>query len=63
MENQRRAKVKKSLTLGQNAADDLQTLSEFLGVNAHAYIVNEIAKCIQRDMKIYNLKQSQEKNL
>ena len=41
--------VKRSVSLSQKTNSDLLTLTNALGVNAHSYMVNEIAKAVQRD--------------
>lgn len=40
---------KRTITLSKKTNDDLETLCEHLGVNVHSYVVNEIAKAVQRD--------------
>lgn len=41
--------IKRSVSLSRKTYDDMIELCEELGVNAHSYMVNEIAKAIQRD--------------
>lgn len=43
-------KKKRSLTLSTKMNEDLESLCEHLGINCHAYMMAEIAKCIQRDI-------------
>ena len=45
--------VKRSVSLSQSTNNDLVTLTDLLGVNAHSYMVNEIAKAVQRDLLVY----------
>lgn len=40
---------KRSMSLSKKLNDDLVALTEALGVNAHSYMLNEIAKSVQRD--------------
>jgi hypothetical protein len=40
---------KRTLTLSMKLNNDLECLCENLGVNVHSYLVNEIAKSVQRD--------------
>jgi hypothetical protein len=40
---------KRTVTLSKKTNEDLEALCESLGVNAHSYVVNEIAKAVQRD--------------
>ena len=42
-------KRKRSCSLTEKLNDDLEELCEHLGVNVHSYMVNEIAKAVQRD--------------
>lgn len=37
------------MSLSKKLNDDLVALTEALGVNAHSYMLNEIAKSVQRD--------------
>ena len=46
---QKKIQTRKSLGLTEKVATDLQTLCTALGINEHSYIVNELAKSIQRD--------------
>jgi hypothetical protein len=48
---------KRSLSLSRKTNDDLLSLCSFLGVNPHSYMVNELAKSIQRDSMTYQMKQ------
>lgn len=43
--------VKKSLSISHKLNDDLNQLTEVLGVNAHSYIVNALAMCVARDIR------------
>jgi len=45
--------VKRSVSLSQSTNADLIELTELLGVNAHSYMVNEVAKAVQRDLLAY----------
>ena len=49
------ANVKRSMSLSKKMNDDLLALTEALGVNAHSYMINEIAKSIQRDSLTLNI--------
>lgn len=40
---------KRSVSLSPKLNSDLITLTDALGINAHSYMVNEIAKAVQRD--------------
>ena len=54
--------VKRSVSLSHKTNEDLKLLTAALGVNAHSYMVNELAKAIQRDslaLKIKNDTQEQ----
>lgn len=54
--------VKRSVSLSHKTNEDLKLLTAALGVNAHSYMVNELAKAIQRDslaLKIKNDTQGQ----
>jgi len=54
--------VKRSVSLSHKTNEDLKLLTAALGVNAHSYMVNELAKAIQRDslaLKIKNDTQDQ----
>lgn len=44
-----KAKKVRSVSLSKKTNEDLERLCEHLGVNVHSYIVNEIAKSVQRD--------------
>mgnify|MGYP000456474484 CR=1 FL=1 len=55
--------VKKSLSLSVKLNDDLARLTEKLGINSHSYIVNEIAKCVARDLHIFNVQEESKNNL
>ena len=39
---------------------DLIALTDALGVNPHSYMVNELAKCIQRDSVAFQMKTNTE---
>lgn len=45
--------VKRSVSLSQSTNNDLITLTDLLGVNPHQYMVNEVAKAVQRDLLVY----------
>jgi hypothetical protein len=51
---------KRSLSLSEKTNRDLLELCELLGVNPHSYMVNELAKSIQRDSMTYQIKKSTE---
>lgn len=45
--------TRRTLNLSIKTATDLKNLCDYLGVKHHAYIENELAKCIQRDLITY----------
>jgi hypothetical protein len=47
---------KRSLSLTTKCNDDLEALCDHLGVNAHSYIVNTLAKAVQQDLMTYTSK-------
>jgi hypothetical protein len=49
---------KRSLSLSRKTNDDLLALCASLGVNPHSYMVNELAKSIQRDSMTYQMKEN-----
>ena len=51
---------KRSLSLSEKTNRALLELCELLGVNPHSYMVNELAKSIQRDSMTYQIKKSTE---
>lgn len=51
---------KRSLSLSPKTNSDLISLSEMLGVNPHSYMVNELAKAIQRDSIAFQMKKNTE---
>jgi hypothetical protein len=48
--------VKRTVSLSHKTNEDLKLLTSALGVNAHSYMVNEIAKAIQRDSLALKIK-------
>lgn len=54
---------KRSLSLSPKTNADLLALAEVLGVNPHSYMVNELAKAIQRDSIAFQMKKSTEDQL
>lgn len=63
MAEQKSKIYKRSLSLSQKTNDDLIALAEALGVNPHSYMVNEIAKSIQRDSIAFHMKKSTDEQL
>lgn len=55
--------VKRSLSLSKKTNDDLLSLAEELGVNPHSYMVNELAKAIQRDSIAFQMKKNTDDQL
>lgn len=55
--------IKRSLSLSPKTNSDLLALAEVLGVNPHSYMVNELAKAIQRDSIAFQMKKSTEDQL
>tara|TARA_B110001454_G_C12697196_1_gene424973 strand:- start:1149 stop:1379 length:231 start_codon:yes stop_codon:yes gene_type:complete len=55
--------VKRSMSLSKKMNDDLVVLTEALGVNAHSYMINELAKSIQRDSVSFQIKSNTENQL
>jgi hypothetical protein len=53
MSEDKKPPVKRSLSLSQKTNSDLLSLADVLGINPHQYMVNELAKCIQRDLLVY----------
>lgn len=49
---------KRSLSLSKKMNDDLLALTSALGINAHSYMINELAKSIQRDSLSLNINSS-----
>ena len=49
----------RSLSLSPDVEDKLLKLCEQLGVNPHAYLVNEVGKCINRDYLQFQVANSQ----
>jgi hypothetical protein len=47
--------TKRAVSLSDKMYADLNTLTEHLGINVHSYMVNEIAKSVQRDLLLFNL--------
>ena len=43
-------KKKRSLTMSLKLNNDIEMLCEHLGLSVHAYMMAEIAKCVQRDI-------------
>lgn len=56
-------KIKRSLSLSQKMNSDLLALSEALGVNPHSYMINELAKSIQRDSLSLQVKKNTQEQL
>lgn len=54
---------KRSLSLSLKTNADLLALTETLGVNPHSYMVNELAKAIQRDSLAFQMKKNTEDQL
>lgn len=54
---------KRSLSLSPKTNADLLALAERLGVNPHSYMVNELAKAIQRDSIAFQMKKSTDDQL
>lgn len=50
--------VKRSLSLSKKTNEDLLALADELGVNPHSYMVNELAKAIQRDSIAFQMKKN-----
>ncbi len=55
--------IKRSLSLSKKTNDDLLALADELGVNPHSYMVNEIAKAIQRDSLAFQIKKNTDDQL
>lgn len=55
--------VKKSLSLSKKLHEDLMSLTDKLGINSHSYIVNEVAKCVARDLMVFNVQNSADNQL
>jgi hypothetical protein len=53
-------KKKRSLTLSLKLNGDLEELTEHLGISVHSYMVNELAKAVQRDRLSFQAKNSLE---
>lgn len=53
-------KVKRGVSISAKTNADLVELCETLGVNIHSYMVNEIAKAIQRDRLTLSLTKNQQ---
>ncbi len=51
---------KRSVSLSQKMDKDLLALTDALGVNPHSYMVNELAKSIQRDSLNLQMKNNTE---
>ena len=49
MEDNKESKKKRSLSLSNKLNDDLEDLGVNLGVNVQSYVINELAKSVQRD--------------
>lgn len=50
---------KRSLSLSLKLNNDLEELCSALGVNIHSYMINELAKAVQRDSLALSLKKTQ----
>ena len=48
--------IKRSMSLSDKMNDDLVALTDALGVNPHSYMINELAKSIQRDSLALKIK-------
>jgi hypothetical protein len=55
--------IKRSLSLSPKTNADLLALADILGVNPHSYMVNELAKSIQRDSITFQMKKDTEDQL
>jgi hypothetical protein len=55
--------IKRSLSLSPKTNADLLALADVLGVNPHSYMVNELAKSIQRDSITFQMKKNTEDQL
>ncbi len=53
-------KVKRGVSISAKTNADLEELCAALGVNIHSYMVNEIAKAIQRDRLTLQLNKNQQ---
>ena len=56
-------KVKRGVSISAKTNEDLIELCETLGVNIHSYMVNEIAKAIQRDRLTLSLAKTQQSTM
>lgn len=52
-------KVKRGVSLTEKTNADLEELCAHLGVNMHSYMVNELAKAIQRDRLALQINKNQ----
>ncbi len=62
-EDKEKTIFKRSLSLSPKTNADLLALAEVLGVNPHSYMVNELAKAIQRDSIAFQMKKNTEDQL
>lgn len=53
-------KVKRGVSMSAKTDADLQELCAALGVNIHSYMVNELAKAIQRDRLALQMNKNQQ---
>lgn len=53
-------KVKRGVSLTEKTNADLEELCAHLGVNMHSYMVNELAKAIQRDRLALHINKNQQ---
>ena len=56
-------KQKRGLSISEKTNNDLLELCQELGVSVHGYLVNEIAKAVQRDRVALAIKKSQDENM
>lgn len=49
-------RIKRGVSLPAKVNGDLMELCQYLGVNVHSWMVNEIAKAVQRERAEYKLK-------
>jgi hypothetical protein len=53
-------KKSRSVNLSSKLNNDLETLCEHLGINIHSYMINELAKAVQRDLLSFSSKKQME---
>jgi hypothetical protein len=49
-------KHRKSLTMSHKLFTDLNSLCDLIGVNSHSYILNIVAREVNRDLSAYRLR-------